>query len=207
MFVQPLAWCLPVSKLLGFSMSRQQKWLLLALFSHGYIAIVCSSEAYCHVGKVCSFMDRHTHIYALIHTLLHLADSLCWSPQTPDYMIYLSQQVSPFRVLQYHSSSSNTPANYNCYSQCRVQIFWIFFSKLITNLSWHLVAVLIKTCSRAVTRMLMFAVLFQIQHDVGIMNLNLNWEVVRSSSLFCSTCNRNNGFHCYNKQTVTDYLG
>lgn len=53
-------------KIVRFSMSRQQKWLHLALFSHGYIAIVCSSEACCRVGKVCSFMDTHTH--ALTHT-------------------------------------------------------------------------------------------------------------------------------------------
>lgn len=70
-------------KIVGISMSRQQKWLHLALFSHGYIAIVCSSEAYCCVGKFCSFTDRQTHTHALIYTLLHLADSLCWSPQTP----------------------------------------------------------------------------------------------------------------------------
>lgn len=54
-------------KTIGFSMCRQQKWLHLALFSHGYIAIVCSSEAFCHVGKVCSFMDTHMHVNSHIH--------------------------------------------------------------------------------------------------------------------------------------------
>lgn len=79
-------------------MSRQQKWLHLAPFSHGYIAIVCSSEAFCHVGKVCSF-HGHTLAHALTHILLHLVDSLCWSLQTSNCMIYLSQQVRAFRVV------------------------------------------------------------------------------------------------------------
>lgn len=57
-------------KIVGFSMSRQQKWLHLALFSHDYIAIVCSSEAYCFVGKVGFFMATHTRVCA--HTRVHL---------------------------------------------------------------------------------------------------------------------------------------
>lgn len=62
----------PAIKTVGFSKSHQQKSLQLALFSHGYTAIACSSEAYCSVGKGLLF-HGHTHIHShtLTHTLIH----------------------------------------------------------------------------------------------------------------------------------------
>lgn len=108
MFVQPLAYCLPVSKLLGFLWAVSKSDSILPC-SHMATLQLSAPVKPIAVWERSALSWTHIHMHLPTHTLLHLADSLCWSPQTPDRMIYLSQRIAPFRLLQNHSSSSSTP--------------------------------------------------------------------------------------------------
>lgn len=139
---QRLAWCVPLSKLLGFRRAISKSHSNLPCSHMATLQLPAPVKPTAVWEKVFSFTDTHIYTHTHSHTHLYtLTFASGWFTllKPTDCMIYLNQWVAPFGVLQTHSNTSvwsvitlraNVRAKYN--------FFFFSDSKKGTNRWWPL---------------------------------------------------------------------